>query len=190
MSFDISDECVLRGGRQTEGWYAVAGDKKYDTVIVDGKPFLYIPYGVTVINFMLQHQPFEITEPMLICFELRSGNNVMTVVTNVAEDVPQPEFDFDIPHIIPGTLLTWDHAEDQQMVPILYSENMPNHMFAIMSSVKVMKSAYAGINYERSVTAPITVDFNKVDDMFKNMDIFANPIKGGKKDLKFAKQEN
>nr|AGW51757.1 hypothetical protein [uncultured virus] len=191
MGIDLQNECVIRGAAEIIGWYATAGEKKYDENIAAGKPFLFVCYAPCVLNFILQHEPYNVREPFHLNYEIRQGTGSRILTTNILVDADlQPEMDMDMPHIIPGTLLSYDWESEQQMAPVIYATDLPHGSFMIFSSTAVKHSEYAGIDFERIVADPIAIPTSAVANLFGDMSIFEVKDKTSGSARKFKKSEN
>lgn len=171
MSFEIKQECVVRGANGSRAWYVSMGEDKYDKVIESRRPYIFVSYGSTAMNFVLQHTPFRAQE-LRLCYELRRAAGTKVMTTDIALDLDQPDFDDVIPHITPGTLLTYDHRTESQLVPVLYADEMPQNLFGMLSSTNTLKSDYAGVEFEHMCTALPNNDATALGDEFSSMGMF------------------
>lgn len=188
MSLDWTRESTVTGSDDTQAWWARTGDTRYDANLKARTASGYVSYGLFCINFLIEHTPLGINEPFDICFESRIMNGSEPLTQEFLHGRYQPQFDFRIPHVIPGTLLTYDWTRNCQLTPYIQRAALPYNIFEVLAASHTIESIYAGVASEVAPTHSSIVSNVNQGISFPGMEIFSERAPGSGN--RFGRSEN
>lgn len=172
LKFDFSKEMIASGDNATKGWSAHLGTAGYDQKAKSQMPFIYEQYGPLALNAMRQH--FGLDAAWQITYDAIERRDSGTVARSLGIlEVDQPEYVAGLNYITPGTMPSYDWANNRVVAPKVTRAVMTGVVYEGLCLGAVHESRNAGLNGPFIADQP--AQCNTLASILAGLNIVANP---------------
>lgn len=173
-SFDFHEELQTLGAPPDNGWYAEMGCDDYFERVKSTRPFSYIAYGSAAMTLQRQHLTANaLNWDVTFSLYVKSGQRWRQLGVDAAAAL-QPQWDFDLQRMIPGTMLTFDWVRMAVLAPSIRQNAYMVNRFNTLKSMDKVTSLYAGVLIPHSYTQEnVVADLSQLGDLISGLDIAA-----------------